>query len=378
MLELTTKIFLDYLYFNDGFCSIEKLRLITKEKYTMKNTKHSHFGGFIKKTGLAIIATTIALSASIAQAADIKPAVVYDTAGKNDKSFNEAVYNGIMRFANDTGIAVTELEPTNEAMMEQSLKKFAQRGYNPVVAVGFTMANAVAAAAAEYPDTWFTIIDGVVDAPNVQNVVFKEQEGSFLVGIMAAMASSTGTVGFVGGMDIPLISRFECGYKQGVAHQDSSMTVLAQMTGSTPAAWGNPTKGGEITRSQVENGADVVYAAAGGTGMGVYQTAADMGVLAIGVDSNQNYIQPGTMLTSMYKKVGLAAYESFEAAMNGTWEAGFKVNGVAEDGVGAAMDEYNADLVSAEMLAAVETARAGIIDGSIVVHDYMSDNTCPL
>ena len=344
----------------------------------MKNTKHSHFGGFIKNTGLAIIATTIALSASIAQAADIKPAVVYDTAGKNDKSFNEAVYNGIMRFANDTGIAVTELEPTNEAMMEQSLKKFAQRGYNPVVAVGFTMANAVAAAAAEYPDTWFTIIDGVVDAPNVQNVVFKEQEGSFLVGIMAAMASSTGTVGFVGGMDIPLISRFECGYKQGVAHQDSSMNVLAQMTGSTPAAWGNPTKGGEITRSQVENGADVVYAAAGGTGMGVYQTAADMGVLAIGVDSNQNYIQPGTMLTSMYKKVGLAAYESFEAAMNGTWEAGFKVNGVAEDGVGAAMDEYNADLVSAEMLAAVETARAGIIDGSIVVHDYMSDNTCPL
>ena len=135
----------------------------------MKNTKHSHFGGFIKKTGLAIIATTIALSASIAQA-DIKPAVVYDTAGKNDKSFNEAVYNGIMRFANDTGIAVTELEPTNEAMMEQSLKKFAQRGYSPVVAVGFTMANAVAAAAAEYPDTQFTIIDGVVDAPNVQNL----------------------------------------------------------------------------------------------------------------------------------------------------------------------------------------------------------------
>ena len=335
----------------------------------MKNMKRSHFSGLIKKTGLAVIASTFLLAAPIAQAAGhVKPAVVYDTAGKNDKSFNEAVFvNGVTKFMNDTGIAVTELEPTNEAMMEQSLKKFAQRGYSPVVAVGFTMANAVAAAAAEYPDTQFTIIDGVVDAPNVQNVVFKEQEGSFLVGIMAAMASSSGTVGFVGGMDIPLISRFECGYKQGVAHADSSMNVLAQMTGSTPAAWGNPTKGGEITRSQVENGADVVYAAAGGTGMGVYQTAADMGVLAIGVDSNQNYIQPGTMLTSMYKKVGLAAYESFEAAMNGTWEAGFKVNGVAEDGVGAAMDEYNADLVSADMLAAVEAARAGIIDGSIVV-----------
>ena len=156
------------------------------------------------------------------------------------------------------------------------------------------------------------------------------------------------------------------------------MNVLAQMTGSTPAAWGNPTKGGEITRSQVENGADVVYAAAGGTGIGVYQTAADMGVLAIGVDSNQNYMQPGTMLTSMYKKVGLAAYNSFAAAVNGTWQAGFSVNGVAEDGVGAAMDEYNADLVSADMLAAVNSARDAIISGDIVVHDYMSDNSCPL
>jgi len=344
----------------------------------MKNMKRSHLSGLIKKTGLAFIASTFLLVAPIAQA-DVKPAVVYDTAGKNDKSFNEAVYvNGVMKFMNDTGIAVTELEPTNEAMMEQSLKKFAQRGYSPVIAVGFTMANAVQAAAEEYPDTQFTIIDMVVDLPNVQSVIYKEHEGSFLVGVMAAMASSSGTVGFVGGMDIPLISRFECGYKQGVAHHDSSMTVLAQMTGSTPAAWGNPTKGGEITRSQVENGADVVYAAAGGTGIGVYQTAADMGVLAIGVDSNQNYMQPGTMLTSMYKKVGLAAYNSFAAAANGNWQAGISVNGVAQDGVGAAMDEYNADLVSADMLAAVNTARDAIIAGDIVVHDYMSDNSCPL
>ena len=208
----------------------------------MKNMKRSHLSGLIKKTGLAVIASTFLLAAPIAQAdGHVKPAVVYDTAGKNDKSFNEAVFNGITRFMNDTGIAVTELEPTNEAMMEQSLKKFAQRGYSPVVAVGFTMANAVAAAAAEYPDTQFTIIDGVVDAPNVQNVIYKEHEGSFLVGVMAAMASNSGTVGFLGGMDIPLISRFECGYKQGVAHADSSMNVLAQMTGSTPAAWGNPT-----------------------------------------------------------------------------------------------------------------------------------------
>ena len=343
----------------------------------MKHTKSSRLGGLIKKTSLALIAGAFVLSASMVQA-DIRPAVVYDTAGKNDKSFNEAVFVGITKFMNDTGIAVTELEPTNEAMMEQSLKKLAQRGYSPVVAVGFTMANGVQAAAEEYPDTKFTLIDMVVGLPNVQNVIYKEHEGSFLVGVLAAMNSKTGTVGFVGGMDIPLISRFECGYKQGVKWQDSSIDILANMTGSTPAAWGNPSKGGELTRSQVESGADVVYAAAGGTGIGVYQTAADMGVLAIGVDSNQNYMQPGTMLTSMIKRVGEAAYDSYEAAMNGTWSSDMRVLGVAEDGVGWALDEYNRDLVTAEMEARVNEARDAIIAGDIVVHDYMADNSCPI
>ena len=343
----------------------------------MKNAKHSHFSGLIKKSGLAIIATAFVLTASIAQA-DIKPAVVYDIAGKNDKSFNESVFNGATRFMNDTGIAVTELEPTNAAQVEQTLKKLAQRGYEPIVAVGFGMSNAVAAASEAYPDTKFTLIDGWVMAPNVQMVLYKEHEGSFLVGMMAAMASESGTVGFVGGMDIPLISRFECGYKQGVAYQDSSMKVLANMTGSTPAAFGNPSKGGELTRSQIEAGADVVYAAAGGTGIGVYQTAADMGVLAIGVDDNQNYMQPGTMLTSMFKLVGDAAYDSYEAAMNDTWDPALRVLGLAENGVGWALDEYNRDMISAEMEARVNEVRDSIISGDIVVHDYTADNSCPI
>ena len=343
----------------------------------MKNAKHPHFSGLIKKSGLAIIATAFVLTASIAQA-DFKPAVVYDIAGKNDKSFNESVFNGATRFMNDTGIAVTELEPTNAAQVEQTLKKLAQRGYEPIVAVGFGMSNAVAAASEAYPDTKFTLIDGWVMAPNLQMVLYKEHEGSFLVGMMAAMASESGTVGFVGGMDIPLISRFECGYKQGVAYQDSSMKVLANMTGSTPAAFGNPSKGGELTRSQVEAGADVVYAAAGGTGIGVYQTASDMGVLAIGVDDNQNYMQPGTMLTSMFKLVGDAAYDSYEAAMNGTWDPAMRVLGLAENGVGWALDEYNRDMVSAEMEARVNEVRDSIISGDIVVHDYTADNSCPI
>jgi basic membrane protein A len=195
---------------------------------------------------------------------------------------------------------------------------------------------------------------------------------------MAAMASSTGTVGFVGAMDIPLIGKFACGYKQGAAYQNSTTKVLVNFAGSTFMAFNNPSKGSELTRSQVEAGADVIYAAAGGTGIGVYQAAADMGVLAIGVDDNQNHMQPGTMLTSMYKLVGDAAYESYEAAMNGTWDAATRTLGVAENGVGFAMDEYNADLVSAEMITAANAARDAIIAGDIVVHDYSSNNTCPL
>jgi len=223
----------------------------------------------LNKITMAIAAGAVVLTATAAQA-DVKPAVVYDKAGKFDKSFNEAVYNGVKRFTADTGISVREVEPTNEAQVEQGLKKLAKRGNSPIVAVGFAQANAVSAAAQAYPDTKFTLIDMVVPEANVQNVVFKEHEGSFLVGALAAMKSETGMIGFVGGMDIPLISRFGCGYEQGAKHINANIKVIHNMTGSTPAAFCNPSKGGELTRSQIEAGADVVFAAAGGTGFGVY------------------------------------------------------------------------------------------------------------
>ena len=216
----------------------------------------------------------------------------------------------------------------------------------------------------------------VVPEANVQNVVFKEHEGSFLVGALAALKSETGTIGFVGGMDIPLISRFGCGYEQGAKHINASINVIHNMTGSTPAAFGNPSKGGELTRSQIEAGADVVFAAAGGTGFGVYQAAADAGKWAIGVDSNQNHLQPGTMLTSMVKRVGEAAYKSYASANDGTWTAGVSVMGLAEGGVDWALDEHNRALVTADMEAKVNAIKASIIAGDIAVHDYMSDNTC--
>jgi len=342
----------------------------------MNKIKNSQVSGIIKRSSVALISGALALSASVAQAA-IEPAVIYDTAGKFDKSFNEAVYvNGVKRFTADTGIEVKEVEPTNDAQIEQGLKKLAKAGKGPIVAVGFSMANAVSAAAQEYPDIQFTLIDMVVEEANVQNVVFKEHEGSFLVGVLAAMKSETGVVGFVGGMDIPLIRRFACGYEQGIKYQNSGVKVLQNMTGSTYHAWNNPTKGGELTRSQIESGADVIFAAAGGTGVGVYQAAADMGKYSIGVDSNQNHLQPGTMLTSMVKRVGDAAYGSWEAARNGTWEAGFQALGLAEGGVDWALDEHNRSLVSAKMEARVNSIKAAIIAGDIVVHDYMSDDTC--
>ncbi len=318
--------------------------------------------------------TALAISSTMAQAAD--PAVVYDQAGKFDKSFNEGVYNGVKQYTADKGVQVREFEPKNEAQVEQGLRRLAKRGYSPIVTVGFNMTSAVEKVAKDFPEVKFTIIDGVIDLPNVQSVVFKEHEGSFIVGAVAAMKSKTDAVGFVGGMDIPLIRRFACGYEQGAKYVTSNATVLQNMTGSTGAAFNDPTKGSELAKSQFSKGADVVFAAAGGTGIGVYQAAKDEGKFAIGVDSNQNHIQPGTMLTSMVKRVDLAAYNTYSDAAAGTWKPGVVVLGLAEGGVDWAIDDNNASLITADMKSKVQDIRAKIISGDITVHDYMSDNTC--
>lgn len=327
----------------------------------------------------ALIRTALlaAMTAASGAALAAEPAVVYDMGGKFDKSFNQAAYNGAARYAKETGGKYREFEPTNDAQREQAMRRLAKRGANPIVAIGFNQAAAVEKVAKEFPDLKFTIVDMVVDLPNVSSVVFKEQEGSFLVGALAALASKSGKVGFVGGMDIPLIRRFACGYVQGVKHINANAEVFQNMTGSTPSAWNDPGRGSELARSQFDRGADVVYAAAGGTGVGVYQAAKDNGKLAIGVDSNQNYLHPGTMLTSMVKRVDVAVYESFMGVRNGTWKPGIQVLGLAQGGVGWALDEHNASLVSTEMKAAVEGLKAQIVAGKITVHDYMADNNCP-
>ncbi|WP_372687139.1 BMP family protein [Bosea sp. (in: a-proteobacteria)] len=331
----------------------------------------------MKSLALALAGVALSAVAAMAQSA-IKPAVVYDKGGKFDKSFNEGVFIGAEKFKAETGVEFRDFEPTNDAQIEQALRRFARDGHSPIIAVGFSQATALQKVAAEFPNLKFTIIDMVVDLPNVQSVVFKEHEGSYLVGLLAGLASKTNKVGFVGGMDIPLIRKFACGYIQGVKAAKKDAEIFQNMTGSTPAAWNDPVKGGELAKSQIDRGADVIYHAAGGTGIGVLRAAADAGKLGIGVDSNQNGLQPGKVLTSMLKRVDVAAYASFKAARDGAWKPGISVLGLKEDGVGWALDDANKSLVTPEMKAAADKARADIISGAVKVHDYMSDSKCAI
>ncbi|RFU12672.1 BMP family ABC transporter substrate-binding protein [Rhodobacteraceae bacterium W635] len=326
---------------------------------------------FTKLTGAA---AALAVSATGALA---DPAIIFDLGGKFDRSFNEAAYNGAERWAEETDGSYREIELQSDAQREQAMRRLAEAGANPVVMAGFSQASSLEVVAPDYPDTTFVIIDGVVDAPNVRSVIFREEQGSYLVGMLAAMASETGTVGFVGGMDIPLISRFGCGYAQGVRAVDPDATIIQNMTGTTPAAWNDPVRGGELTRAQISQGADVVFAAAGGTGLGVLQTAEDEGIFGIGVDSNQNHLHPGSVLTSMVKRVDVAVYDAFSTPVDEI-ETGVHFFGLAENGVGYAVDEFNEELITEEMMAEVEAARDAIIAGEISVHNYSEDGTCPV
>ncbi len=329
----------------------------------------------MKRISFAVAAAMMATSA---MAKDFVPAVVYDQAGKFDKSFNEMAYKGAERFKKETGVAYREGQIANEAQKEQVLRNLARKDADVIVAVGFSFTQAVETVAKEFPKVKFTLIDSVAKGDNVQNIVFKEQEGSFLVGIAATLASKSNKVGFIGGMDFPLIRAFGCGYAQGAKYTNKNVEVFQNMTGTTPQAFNDPARGAELAKSQFDRGADVVFAAAGGTGLGVYQAAKDAGKLAIGVDSNQNHIQPGTMLTSMVKRVDNAVFEAFKGAKTGSWKAGITVLGLKEGGVDWALDDNNRKLVSADMEKKIVAARKDIIDGKIKVVDYRTNNSCPV
>jgi basic membrane protein A and related proteins len=315
-----------------------------------------------------IVLAALSISGMAAQA---QPAVIYDMGGKFDKSFNEAAYNGAERWKKEGGKPYLDFEIANEAQREQAMRRMADKGANPIIAIGFSQGSTVEKVSKDFPKIQFAIIDSVVKAPNVESIVFKEQEGSFLVGMMAALASKTGKVGFIGGMDIPLIRRFACGYEQGAKFANPKAEVTSNMTGTTPSAWNDPTRGAELAKAQFAKGVDVVFAAAGGTGIGVYQAAKDGGKYAIGVDSNQNHLQPGTMLTSMVKRVDNAVYNAAKKVTPGVTVLGLK-----EGGVDHALDKHNEKLVNADMKKKVDAAKADIIAGKIKVADYMADNAC--
>jgi basic membrane protein A len=316
----------------------------------------------------ALLALTLAGPA----AAEVSPAIIYDFGGKFDQSFNQSASVGVERFKKETGINVREFEIQNASQREQILRQFARRGASIIVAVGFTQASAVETVAKEFPGVKFTIIDAVVDLPNVQSINFREQESSFLCGMAAALATKTGKVGFVGGMDIPLIRKFALGYRAGVAYVDPKIEVIENMTGTTPAAWTNPSAGSELAKSQFGRGADVVFHAAGATGKGVMQAAADAGLLSIGCDSNQDHLHPGSVLTSAVKRVDVAVDTAFTAAKDGTWAPGPKVLGLAEHGVDYSLDDDNRKVLTPEMVKRLDQAKADIIAGKIAVPEYKS------
>jgi len=324
--------------------------------------------GALRVAAWAFVVTSTGTGSGAVQAA---PAVIFDMGGKFDKSFNEAAYRGAETWKKETGQNYLEFEISNPAQREQALRRMAERGANPIVGVGFSQGTPMEKVAKAHPKLQFALIDSVVTLPNVQSILFKEHEGSFLVGMLAAMASKSGKVGFIGGMDIPLIRKFACGYEQGARYANPKVEVSTNMTGSTPAAWNDPTRGSELAKAQFAKGVDVVFAAAGGTGIGVYQAAKDAGKYAIGVDSNQNHIQPGTMLTSMVKRVDVAVAR----AMKGV-TPGLTVLGLAENAVDYAVDEHNARLITPEMRTRVDAAKADIMAGKMRVIDYMVGNAC--
>ncbi len=333
------------------------------------------------KQWAVLIILYFAVLGSATSAESIKtpvPAIVYSVGGKFDGSFNESAFAGVTRFQDETGSDVREFEIARDAQSLQALRNFAGRGFAPIVAIGFNQAGAVKKAAEEYPDNRFAIIDMVVDAPNVASYVFKEQEGAYIAGVLAAMATKTGTIGFVGGMDIPIIRRFLCGYREGAASVSTDVKVVFNMAGDTPAAFVDPARGNELARAQIDQGADVIIQAAGGTGIGVLQAAADAGILGIGTDSNQNGLHPGHVLTSIRKRVDNAVFESFMAVREARFSPGVRVLGVADGGMDWVLDENNAKLITPDMKAAAEAAVADISAGRIKVHDVVADGLCPL
>ncbi len=302
------------------------------------------------------------------EAEPFRVGLVFDVGGKGDKSFNDSAWEGVQRAARDLPIKITDFEPGQDADREVGLRRLADRGYDIVIGVGFLFTDAIRAVAPDYPDVDFVLVDGRLDGlDNVASLLFREHEGSFLVGAIAAEVSKSGTVGFVGGMDVPLIHKFQAGYTAGARHVRPDAEVLVGYAGVRPEAFADPVRGKEIALAQAARGADVLFHASGVTGLGVIEGAKERGIYAIGVDANQNHVAPGTMLTSMIKRIDVAIESFVRNSHGGTFRGGVVEFGLAEDGVGYALDEHNRDLIPAEVLQHVDALRDSIVAGDIEV-----------
>ena len=319
---------------------------------------------------------------------DIKVGIVFDIGGKNDRSFNAAAWEGVKRAAKDMPICLYDVEPGNPTSIEPAMRAFAEKGFDLIIGVGFAQGPIMQKVAEDYPDTKFAIIDGVIfeqdgktPKSNVASLVFREHEGSYLVGQIAAAKSKTGVLGFLGGMDIPLIHRFETGYEEGARSVNPNIKVIDNYVGVNDAAWNNPGKGKELALAQIEKGADVIFTAAGNSGLGAFDAVEQYGKndqgeankFVIGVDSNQNMVKPGFVLTSMVKRVDNAVYDAVKEVLDGKFKGGFHVFGLDKDGVAYAMDENNQPLIPQQVSSNVEAAKAKIINGDIKFTDAMAN-----
>ena len=301
-----------------------------------------------------------------------KVGIVFDIGGNDDRSFNAAVNVGMLRAKKDLPIVLRDVEPGDPTSIEPAMRAFAQYGYNLITGVGIAQEPVIKLVAKDYPQLHFVLIDSFVDLPNVASLLFKEHEGSFLVGMIAAYKNQTGTIGFIGGMDIPLIHKFATGYEEGARYVNPKIRVLKNYVGITDTAWNNPGKGRELANSQYEQGADVIFQAAGNSGLGVFDAAESYKKFAIGVDSNQNWIKPGFVLTSMLKRIENAVYSIVKEEVEGNFKGGMHVYGLDNDGIGYALDEHNKHLIPDSVIEKVEQARRDIIAGKIKVTDAMA------
>lgn len=311
----------------------------------------------------ALAATLMLAALSPAVRAAESFAVIYNNT-KNDGGFNEGAVAGLARFAAEFGVDVRENITRTEQESIRSLGNFARQGVRNIVLIGYINEPAVAQAAQAFPEVRFTLIDGVVDRPNVRSILFREDEAGYLMGTAAALASRTGVIGFVGGMAIPPIRRFECGYRAGAAAAARPASVIAAYLGTEPEVFRNRALAETAAQRAMQAGADVVFAAAGFAGTGALAAAATAGRLGIGVDVNQNGLHPGQVLTSAIKRVDVAVYTSFRDAMSGVWTGGVQRLGLADDGVGWARDAHNEPLVR-DLAPHLEAAAANIAAGRL-------------